>query len=309
MRWRILGLAAVLLLSVGTGQAAAATTFGADLDTPPDGSLSDVTAYTSVARSIPLDQQAAGGGATAPVDGVVVRWRIRSAANSRPSGMVGSWEARFRLARGDHAVGASAAVLVADIDDVQTFNTRLPIQEGDALGLDTPGGEGKFLITGEPNAILDLYNPPLGADETRGPPDGSPGYVLDVNADIEPDADGDGFGDETQDLCPTDVTRHIACPAPQTTITKHPKAKSRQKHVTFEFSSDQPGATFECSLDGEGLAACLSPRVIKVGKGKHVFQVIATNPKTALTDATPASYSFKVKKKHKKHHGHHGSHH
>jgi hypothetical protein len=32
-----------------------------------------------------------------------------------------------------------------------------------------------------------------------------------LNADIEHDADGDGYGDETQDLCPSDETRHTAC--------------------------------------------------------------------------------------------------
>ena len=32
-----------------------------------------------------------------------------------------------------------------------------------------------------------------------------------MNADVEPDADGDGFGDETQDQCPSDKATHGAC--------------------------------------------------------------------------------------------------
>ena len=36
--------------------------------------------------------------------------------------------------------------------------------------------------------------------------------VRDANADIEPDADGDTFGDETQDLCPADASTQGACP-------------------------------------------------------------------------------------------------
>ena len=36
-----------------------------------------------------------------------------------------------------------------------------------------------------------------------------------MNADIEADADKDGFGDETQDQCPTDATTQGPCPTPQ----------------------------------------------------------------------------------------------
>jgi hypothetical protein len=32
------------------------------------------------------------------------------------------------------------------------------------------------------------------------------------NADVEPDADQGGYGDETQDLCPTSATRALPCP-------------------------------------------------------------------------------------------------
>jgi hypothetical protein len=35
-----------------------------------------------------------------------------------------------------------------------------------------------------------------------------------VNADVEPDADHDGFGDETQDQCPSDASTAGACPPP-----------------------------------------------------------------------------------------------
>jgi hypothetical protein len=33
-----------------------------------------------------------------------------------------------------------------------------------------------------------------------------------VNADVEPDADRDGFGDETQDQCPTNASTQGSCP-------------------------------------------------------------------------------------------------
>jgi large repetitive protein len=86
----------------------------------------------------------------------------------------------------------------------------------------------------------------------------------------------------------------------ETTITKHPpKGKVvRTKTATFEFTANQPGATFECAVVmyvGPGahetplrkpFAPCTSPHRVKVGNGKHVFKVRATVG--GVTDDTPA---------------------
>ena len=48
--------------------------------------------------------------------------------------------------------------------------------------------------------------------------------VMLANADIEPDADKDGYGDETQDLCSSDASTQGACPA-----KKKKKCKKRKK--------------------------------------------------------------------------------
>lgn len=91
-------------------------------------------------------------------------------------------------------------------------------------------------------------------------------------------------------------------PAPQTTITKAPKklkAKGRKKaKATFEFSSSIAGATFACALDGAAPTPCSSPKTLQVKKGKHTFTVVATA--AGVSDPTPASSSFKVKKKKRK---------
>jgi hypothetical protein len=55
------------------------------------------------------------------------------------------------------------------------------------------------------------------------------------------------------------------------------------------------GATFQCKLDKGSFAPCISPKTYKVKKGKHTFSVEAVGP--AGTDPTPATFSFKVKKK------------
>jgi hypothetical protein len=86
---------------------------------------------------------------------------------------------------------------------------------------------------------------------------------------------------------------------PETTITAKPKktvkTKKKKAKVKFSFSSDVPGATFQCKLDKGSFAPCTSPKTYKVKTGKHTFSVEAIGP--AGTDPTPATFSFKVKKK------------
>ena len=88
--------------------------------------------------------------------------------------------------------------------------------------------------------------------------------------------------------------------APNTTFTKTPKKKikTRQKkvEVTFGFSSSEAGSSFECRLDDAEFAVCGSPNTFEVRKGKHTFAVRAVDA-AGNADATPASFTFTVKKK------------
>ena len=89
--------------------------------------------------------------------------------------------------------------------------------------------------------------------------------------------------------------------APDTAITTTPKKSSRKRKARFEFTSDDPAATFQCSLDGKPFAPCTSPFVRKVKRGKHTFDVRATD-QAGNTDQTPAHASWKVRKKRKHRH-------
>ena len=129
---------------------------------------------------------------------------------------------------------------------------------------------------------------------------------MSVEAQIERDADGDGYGDETQDLCPTDASTQGRCAvldvlAPDTSITKGPKKKTKSKNTTFAFTSSEPRSTLECSLDSGGFSPCTSPEKVKARKtGKHNFLVRARDAAGNL-DTTEASWSWKrVKKKPKR---------
>jgi hypothetical protein len=49
-----------------------------------------------------------------------------------------------------------------------------------------------------------------------------------AQADVEPDADRDGFGDETQDQCPSEAATQGACVKPAGTAKKCKKKKRKK---------------------------------------------------------------------------------
>ncbi len=89
-------------------------------------------------------------------------------------------------------------------------------------------------------------------------------------------------------------------PPPNTVLGIHPKkvikTDKKKVKVKFGFSSSTAGATFKCKLDKGAFAPCTSPKTYKVKLGKHKFTVKAVSAGAA--DPTPASFPFKVKKKH-----------
>ena len=67
--------------------------------------------------------------------------------------------------------------------------------------------------------------------------------------------------------------------------------------VAGAYVADEPGATFECRLDGVRLSRCRSPlKLTRLRRGKHVFKVVATDA-AGNTDPTPATHRFKVRRK------------
>jgi hypothetical protein len=143
----------------------------------------------------------------APSDGVLVRWRIRT------SGATADW--RLRTVQEPTAglyvaTGSTAFASVVPLAE-RTFPARLRIKAGDRLGVDGPPSATAPLAysTGGVNSS---FRPPLLDGGAPVAPDGAgAGFVGMFNADLEADADADGFGDETQDMCPTDAGTQGPC--------------------------------------------------------------------------------------------------
>jgi hypothetical protein len=180
-----------------------------------------------------------------PIDGVIVRWRVRllNLAQGPQHPTLGPYRLRAIRKASDTefpVVGSSALesvphTLVAS-DTVHAFATRIPVLAGDRLALDMPPEKAAPVPGG---LRFDLR----GGTHRRtvpAPPDGGSFSTLDAlftqspqfNADVEPDADRDGFGDVTQDACPTNAATQGACPAPPDLIGPAVDISRRTRRLT-----------------------------------------------------------------------------
>jgi hypothetical protein len=192
-------LAMVAGLAVAPNGAGAATTIGSNLAASDNGTGHGCVFVlcTDSYSTLPIASQAPGG-LLAPEDGVVVRWRIKAGSTS------GSAALRItRPGNSDTRTGAGTGPTEnPPANTTSTFDVRLPIKAGDAIGIDCciyPTSWGGAFYASTPSATTLDWNPRLeeGAPARLG---GSAGnFELLINADIEPDADCDGLGDETQD--------------------------------------------------------------------------------------------------------------
>ena len=171
-------------------------------------------------------QRAVRGASTAaPFDGVVVRWRVLTRATSDYGiRVVGpTTGSSFKV------LGSSATEHVAfgpspTIGGITTFQTRLPIPAGGYVGLATASMSQPESVFPSPASTLAKLH-----DGSDGTVYNEPGAIstqeLAYDADIEPDADHDGFGDVSQDSCATAATVHdgqcpVVDPPPDATVPK-----------------------------------------------------------------------------------------
>jgi hypothetical protein len=266
-------------LSAATGVAYAALTIGQTFNPQVECASDETLLQTST---------------PAPANGVITSWSF--SANSSPPDLV-----RFKVARpsgSDYLIVGESSPVYPPADVLTSFPTRIPAQSGDVIGLHV-GVFGDCANGYPPDTVVRVSGDPAPGSTMSGS-NSDPGQV-DVSANLEPDADGDGFGDETQDQCPNDPTAQTECVPPETTITKGPKARSDKPAAKFKFKSSETGSTFQCRLQGNGLDpliksfnACTSPRkYTNLDPGKYKFFVAAVDADGPV-DPTPAKQKFKV---------------
>jgi hypothetical protein len=178
---------------------------------------------------------------------------------------------------------------------LNTFATRIPVSGGELLGLWLPSAPQGcwFLGPAGPGTFTTDASKPDPAVASTVVIDGANEAELNLSAMLEPDADNDDYGDETQDACLGDP-RHTDCDPPETTITKYPPNRLDRSKAKFRFKADDVGAMFECKVDRKRYKPCTSPKVVKrLDDGRHKFKVRAIDA-TGNVDPTPAKDRFRV---------------
>ena len=81
---------------------------------------------------------------------------------------------------------------------------------------------------------------------------------------------------------------------PRTRMLKQPRRVRAGQVARFSFTASEPGAGFQCSLDGARFRPCESPKKYRLSRpGKHLFRVRAVDP-AGNVDPTPVRRRFEV---------------
>jgi uncharacterized repeat protein (TIGR01451 family) len=211
----------------------------------------------------------------------------------------------WTLRRTGPAVSVAPAVLHAGsvVADASTTATdvavRLPVHAGDQLGLHTTAG-------------------PMPAARS--------GLTLLVTGVLEPDADHDGFGDETQDACPAEASLHVApCNADialtmsgpafgvvdretpyDVTVVNHGPSAAADVLLTDVIPAGArfvrtagpgtctPGATLRCTLPPIAAGASSTVTIVLAGTTEGGSFHHAVSATASSTDPTPGDHGASV---------------
>ena len=212
-----------------------------------------------------------------PPRGVITGW---SQTGSAEDGSAGS--GRLQLWR---QVGMTTDFLLVGRSDLESFTagivnffaTRVPVSGGEILGLRGELAASTYDGMAGDN-VLELPGGDPAPGETRSAVEAPEDSVTLVNvaAVLEPDADGDGFGDETQDQCPTNATTQGPCPpmpASQPTSTCKGEPATIVGTGGVDKLSGTPAADVIAALGGNDKASGLAGNdLICGGAGKDTLK-------------------------------------
>ena len=203
---KVVPLLALVVVLVGSAPASASTTVGSgSLNTSGSGQV-ECDAAPCV-----LIQDKIDGAYVAPPAGVITSWSVRNAA--------GTVALRVLRPRGALVPGQLHATNVSESADeeasggdsvAQTFLTRQRVAAGDYFGITLQSGSriGAYGGDGD-DPLFEVTSLAADVEDTSADQ-----FEQLLQVEVEPDADSDGYGDETQDGCPTNGSTAGPCPAP-----------------------------------------------------------------------------------------------
>jgi hypothetical protein len=265
-----LALAAALAVCafVGVSSASAATEFGSSC-VAEDGAPFDLVSLTHGAGS-PLP-------VAAPVSGVITQWTVNAGFKEVEPEEAEIFSRLYRQTLDVYKpAGGNSYTLVGEaeggtlnVEGTNVYPARIPVQAGDLLGLS--GGLSLYCRTTDPADTFGAAKGLMTVGSTK-PFEQAKEIQVPVVAKIEPDVDGDGYGDETQDKCPQSAAYQTACPV----VTINSKPIAGKKAVTLYVSTSLAAPV--------GVTA-----IVKLGKGKK-----ATLTAASQTVAPGALAPFKL---------------
>lgn len=230
--------------------------------------------------------------ATAPLTGVITEVAI----SLPPEASSGPYPQKVKVVRpaatpGQYTFVAESASLPTG-PGAGPFEVRLPVKAGDLLGL---GGAAGALICSPQSAgnVLASYTGDVPVGTTAAPAGGGPGASIPLVATVEPDVDKDGFGDETQDLCPQSAAIQSACPK----VKLDTFAVGQNGSILALVSASSPAkvkVTGVAQVDGKNVKLTSKPKKVKPGQLGRFTLRLPADLKAALAKL-PASRFITVK--------------
>ncbi len=233
-----LAAATVTIAIVAPAAASGAQTVGQAAPPAPTGACDTDATYVQ-------DSVYSGLGFQSGASGVITSWTTYAGTTAT--------QMKLDVLRPDPASGAEHFIVEQKdvLRDIPATNARvtftglhLPIAAGDFIGVYVPPAGAFCLSYTDPSCpdagggacAQEIYHHLIG-----DPAIGSNAFlnnvqstgVMNASAIVEPDADGDGFGDESQDGCPGNAAAQGACPVGTgiPTATKTKKKKCKKKHT------------------------------------------------------------------------------
>jgi len=285
MRSKFVGLITAALLALaalGASSASAATEFGDGCTTTIVGTASQAVTIFELSsppgNPLPI---------TAPSGGVVTKWKVNA-------GNAGSASPTLKVLR---QTGAKTVQVIGESGPStlgpgqNTFDARITVQAGDRVGLSATG---PFPIcqTSETVAIGAFLSNGVGStNEFQEVPSGM--ARIPISAVIEPDADNDGYGDETQDKCPTNATTQGACPIIAPVALSTSATAKRGLATVLVTSSAQASVTVGGTVKlGKGKTATVSggTQIVLPGVISKFTLLFGQKLKAKLKQLTPKQF-------------------
>jgi hypothetical protein len=243
---------------------------------------------------------ASDGSHRAPSSGVITRFSHE--AEEFPEPWVKLMIIR-QSAAGFQVVGLSEPQTMVGLT-LGTWQTRISVQAGDLIGLagPTPSLAAASQTLDPADVFFGIELPALSVGQNfpdTTAEDSYIGYAFDVSAVIEPDADNDGYGDETQDQCATDATTQGPCDTTAPSLTlKSKKFKRGATSISFTVKSNE-AATFK--LTGNFKASKKKYKIkaitktLTAGKTVTIKVKVPSRAKSKLKAGTTLKGSLAVK--------------